>query len=383
MIESRQKREFLSIVSELFCEGRTGKEIKNRVLEDYPKAYGDLLHGENLWDLLRAAAREQLFRHTPRDDVELTRRLQDDYRWLDQRVVVAQTASTGALAQEAARKLLEMIRNVRKQRQSDIVHVGFAGGMTLRTVAEKLALLLRQPHADNPATLVFHAMVASFDDDDFYADPNSFITYFIGPECRVDVRLVRLPLPGIIESTRYSKIRQLPEIDDVFKRRTDIQIIVTSGSLWSDEHSTLRTYMHAAMNQAEQESEAGQTNDTSPGKSALELEFDNQRVIGDLAWQPINKEGPVDIRSGYRVTTLMELDEFSGFIGNGGSVLLVMGCSGISRQPKSELLKAILDLHPEHNWVTDVVTDSPTVEGMYLPEIRNSLSQEGGSPKPR
>ena len=84
--------------------------------------------------------------------------------------------------------------NVSKQQQCDTVHVGFAGGMTLRTVAEKLALLLRTD-PDNPVTLVFHAMVAGFDDDDFYADPNSFITYSIGPECRVDVRLVRLPPP--------------------------------------------------------------------------------------------------------------------------------------------------------------------------------------------
>ena len=247
VIEERQKRELLSIVSELFCEGCTDKEIRNRVLENYPKAYSDLLHGENLWDLLRAAARERLFRHSPRDDVELTRKLQDEYRWLDQHVFVAQTASTGALAQEAASRLLNMIRNVRKQQKCDTVHVGFAGGMTLRTVAEKLALLLREPHADNPDTLVFHAMVAGFDDDDFYADPNSFITYFISPECRVEVRLVRLPLPGIIESERYSEIRQVSGIERVFERRKKIQIIVTSGSLWSDECSTLRNYMRAAI----------------------------------------------------------------------------------------------------------------------------------------
>ena len=66
VIERRQKRELLSIVSELFCEGCTDGEIRARVLEGYPKTYSDLLQGENLWDLLRMAAREKLFRHTPR-----------------------------------------------------------------------------------------------------------------------------------------------------------------------------------------------------------------------------------------------------------------------------------------------------------------------------
>ena len=69
----------------------------------------------------------------------------------------------------------------------------------------------------------------------------------------------------------------------------------------------------------------------------------------------------------------MDLDELPGFIQQGGSVLLVMGCSGISRKPKSELFRAILDLHPEQNWVRDVVTDSPTVQGMYFPEIHNKM----------
>lgn len=383
LIEVRQKREFLSIVSKLFCEGCTFNEIRESVLEDYPKDYGDLLRGENLWDLLRTAARENLFRHTPSDDVELTRKLQDDYHWLDQHVFVAQTASTGALAEEAATRLLDMIRNVRKYQKCDTVHVGFAGGMTLRAVAEKLALLLRQPHPDNPGTLVFHAMVASFDDDDFYADPNSFITYFIGPKCRVDVRLVRLPLPGIIEPAGYEKARQLFGIDSVFERRSEIHIVVTSGSLWSDKHSTLRTYLTAAMNEEKRKHEGGQAEDTSHGKTELELELDSQGVVGDLLWQPINEEGPVGFPSGYRVTTLMELDELPQFIDDGGSVLLVMGCSGISRKPKSDLLRAILDLHPDHNWITDVVTDSPTVEGMYLPEIRNSLPGKGATRKPR
>jgi hypothetical protein len=261
------------------------------------------------------------------------------------------------------------------------VHVGFAGGMTLRSVAAKLSELLRQPHADNPETLVFHAMVANFDDDDFYADPNSFVTYFIGPECRVKVRLVRLPMPGIIESKYYPDIRKLAGIDRVFERRREIQIIVTSGSLWSDEQSTLRTYMKAAMNEALRKGQTAEMAGTSPEDAMRE--YEEQGVVGDLLWQPINRQGRVRIESGYQLTNLMDLEELPDFIGGGGSVLLVMGCSGISGRPKSEVLKAILDLHPKHSWVTDVVTDSPTVEGMYLLDTGHTPDQQSSAPRPR
>jgi hypothetical protein len=105
-------------------------------------------------------------------------------------------------------------------------------------------------------------------------------------------------------------------------------------------------------------------------------EFDKRNVIGDLLWQPINKQGIVDLQAVYRVTTLMDLSELPKFIGDGGSVLLVMGCSGISRIPKSELLKAILELNHRHPWVTDVVTDSPTAEGINYPHARPNIWQE-------
>lgn len=383
----RHRNALLSAVSELFCRGYTVGDIREQLCEDQnlrdtlPDSYEVVLDRENVWDLLRQAAENRLFVHLPREDHELTRMLVDDYRWLADHVVVAQTSMTGALAQRAATKLLHLIRNVCQQKKCDTVHVGFAGGMTLRTVAERLALLLQEPHKDDPKTLVFHAMVASFDDDDFYADPNSFITFFIRLEPRVKVRLVRLPLPGIVETSRYDELKQFAGIGRVFERRKEIQIIVTSGSLWRDEHSTLRTYMKAAISEAQRTSSSENANGALT--DAAFKAFDDQHVVGDLLWQPINEHGSVPSKSPYQVTTLMELEELPGFIASGGSVLLVMGCSGISRLPKSELLRTILDLYPKHCWVTDVVTDSPTVEGMYRLGVPGQLQQSSRSRKPK
>jgi hypothetical protein len=374
-ISERQQMELLSIVSELFAQGYNLNDVSDLVLERFPDSYASLLRGEKLWDLLREAAERRLFRHTPRDDFKLYQKLIEDYPWLNQHATVVQTATTSALAEHAATKLLDMIRTVRKHKQCDEVHVGFAGGMTLRAVAEKLSQLLGEPHHDNPVTLVFHAMVAGFDDDDFYADPNSFITYFISSECRVKVRLVRLPLPGIIETDRYADLRTLSGVDRVFQRRDEIQIIVTSGSLWSDEYSTLRTYMKAAFNDSQRRSGGGPVDATQSEDYMQQL--DTLGVVGDLLWQPINSTGAVQLDSAYQVATLMGLDELPAFINRGGSVLLVMGCSGISGLPKSELLKTILDLHQgnqhrsAHKWLTDMVTDTPTVEGIYFPDARH------------
>jgi len=299
----------------------------------------------------------------------LVQRLQADYPWLHGRVVVSQTPANDALAQNAADKLLDMIRTVKHQKQCEEVHVGFAGGMTLRAVAEKLAQRLNHHDRNDPETLVFHSMVASFRDDDFFADPNSFITYFMTRSRRVKVRLVRLLLPGLIESTQYQDVKELSWVKRVFERRSELHIIVTSGSLWDDQCSTLRTYLSAATEEARRTGDAGAASDA---RADVGLgEFEEQGVVGDLLWQPINQEGPVRIRGSYEITRLMDLVELPAFIQGGGSVLLVMGCSGISLRPKSQLLKTILDLHPTHQWVTDVVTDSPTVEGMYFPDFRN------------
>jgi hypothetical protein len=371
-VDERRKWELLSVLSELFTKGHTTAEIKDAVHNRFA-AYRELLTNETVWSLLRYAAEQGLISHKPRPDIALEQRLVQDYAWLDGRASVVQTATTDVLARTAAKKLLELIQNVRRMKNAREVHVGFAGGMTLRSVARELAELLDAPQDDLPEMLVFHSMVASFKDDDFFADPNSFSTYFLATS-RVKVRLVRLALPGLIEEEHYQAIQEIPSIRNMFDRRGELDIVVTSGSLWNDKRGTLREYIRAAVEQADKRGRAG-SNDARDA-------FENAHVVGDLLWQPINEEGPVDIVLPYRITTLMKLVELPEFIDGGGSVLLVMGCSGVSGAPKSPLLRAILNLREKahQNWVTNVVSDSPTVEGMYAPRpTRTSAAPE----KPR
>lgn len=379
----RRQIELMSLVSSLFCEGMSNADIVEQVKKErFLERYAGELSAENVWDLLRVAAVQGMITHTPPNDLRLGNDLKREYPWLGEKLIVTNSAATKALAEQAATKLLDMIRNVRKLRGRRELHVGFAGGMTLRAVAKRLAQLLMEPHPDNPETLVFHAMVASFDDDDFYADPNSFISYFVARKYPVRVRLVRLPLPGIIESARYKEFQSLPGIRRVFARQREIDIIVTSGSLWNDKSSTLRAYLKAAAEESQHDSESGDPDVFH--SDDLEAEFTRQEVIGDLLWHPINKQGPVNVASKYKVTTLMELGDLSDFIKTGGSVLLVMGCSGISEMPKSDLLRTILDLHYRHEWVTDVVTDSPTAGGMFSANTRIQSGRQSQRPgKPR
>ena len=379
-VGTRRRQELMSLVADWFASGVHINDIRDQFEKRYP-LYAKLVEGENLWDLLREAGEEGLFHHTPQGDRDLKRQLEKDHEWLEGNVEVVQTGSTDALAQSAAEKLLQMIRDVRHHKNTDEVHVGFAGGMTLRTVAKKLADLLQKSSSENPRTIVFHAMVASFFDDDFYADPNSFISYFVNRKCRVEFRLVRLPLPGIIETAKYGDIRSLLSIKDVFRRRDEIQIVVTSGSLWSDDKSTLRAYLRAYSDSPRESTSSNQAKQEMTLPDSLIDEFNENGVIGDLLWQPINEQGPVNIGAEYKVVTLMGLDELPGFIDQGGSVLLVMGCSGVSGMPKSELLETILDLHSTHRWVTHVVSDTPTVEGIYNPTLNSFPLPSGAKPK--
>jgi DNA-binding transcriptional regulator LsrR (DeoR family) len=230
--------------------------------------------------------------------------------------------------------------------QQEEIHIGFAGGRTLRKVAKRFAELLQEPSPSNPQRIVIHAMVAAFNEDDFEADPNNFVTYFEQDRTPVRVGLIRMPAPGIVETKLWQTLREFEAIRQVYADAAKLHIIVSSGGTWDDEHSTLATYMRQI-----------ERHDVEQLKM--------MGVVGDLLWQPLSQEGPIDIvpeRFRFRANTLMELRDMPGFISRGGRVLLVLGACGECEQPKGTLLDVILGTEP--TLVTDLVTDSPTVNNL-------------------
>jgi hypothetical protein len=355
-----QQTELLSEISDLFCRGiNTPNEVRKELAQRFPKSLTDLFQPENYWNLLRLAADKGLLVASASTGSPVESLLLNRAPWLGGRLTVVKTAALDTLASVAARRLLELIRAAARRSSDRTIHVGFAGGRTLRCVAEKLAPLLTEVDPDNPRTLVFHAMVAGFDEDDFWLDPNSFINCFLDRESPIAIRFVRLPMPGIVTSDEYDELRNLPSIIRVLESAKDIQIVITSGSLLNDQSSTIQAFLDNLLY-------------THPGPEVDELVnlYKEEGVVGDLLWQPVTRQGPLQRRTPYRVATLLPLPEIATFLNESPErrVLAVLGRSSLSGMPKSELLDALLQINP---LFTDLVVDTPTLHGWYDPGIRD------------
>lgn len=344
-LHTRERMELMSLVCHLFCQGKTADQIAKLVRKD-PR-YGGSFKREHAWRLVRYAAKEGWLRFTAPAEQQLADALAEKYSWRRSRVTVVHTAVLDDLARHAAERLLDMVRDHCVSQNTKEIHVGFAGGRTLRKVAKHFADLLREPAEANPKKIVFHAMVAAFNENDFEADPNNFITYFLDEDISVDIACVRMPAPGIVETELYSQLRDFEAIRRVYSDAAKIDIVVTSGGRRGDQHSTLATYLKQI------------------GDNVDEM-FEKHGAVGDLLWQPLSKEGPIEIDPShyrFRATTLMELQELPGFIQRGGRALMVLGSCSECHAPKGELLHVIL--HGDPRLVTDIVVDSPTVHDLF------------------
>ncbi len=213
----------------------------------------------------------------------------------------------------------------------------------MRKVAQAFAALLRQPIEGLPKTVVFHALVSGFNLAQPSTAPNGFFTYFASdPGIHVDTKFVGLHAPALIKTEQFDELRALDGIREAYDRADEIDIIVTSASLWSDEHSMLRQYM-------EREPE---------DLKALEA----AGCIGDMLWRPLGPQGPMKIDTEIRAMTLIELSELPKKIRSGKHVLLVLGPCGGCNEPKGGILGSVLggrqDVHGRQNLITHLVCDS-------------------------
>jgi DNA-binding transcriptional regulator LsrR (DeoR family) len=233
------------------------------------------------------------------------------------------------------------------------VHIGFSGGRALRMLARRFAELLREPTQHLPSKIVFHALVAGFDVADPTTDPNAFFTYFVGdPGMPFEMEFVALHAPAMVEAKDLAKLQKLPGIKEAYQCASEIDIIVTSTSCWTDEHSMLRHHMDVA------------------GESVDDLE--KAGCLGDILWQPIGADGPFELNSRIRAMTIMRLCELSKLIKDKKHVLLVAGPCYKCKRLKTQVVKAILD--QQDHLITHLVTDSLCARQMAL-DIQHSQAE--------
>ena len=328
--------EIESQVCQLLCAGKGVSEI----VEILGSANVPIsLTRQQPYKFLQVAAERGRLRYQPLVSFELSHRLKSHFEWLTKLDVVHATTSE-AIAERAAENLLGLICGKRKSKRPDEYHLGFAGGGLLQMTARRLAEKIARTSMPLPKRIVFHAMVGRFGENPA-TDPNSFVGYFTSEPLPIEIRFVGLMAPGLVSSKTMRQLRTMEGTCEAFKRANEIDVIVTSaGGHWKKGCSQLfgqyqERRDHAALN-------------------ALK----DANCIGDLMWRPLGAKGPIELETGIRATTLVELSQLPDLIAKQTSVMLVLGPCVTCGEPKLEMMNAILHLEP--HLITDLVCDSLT-----------------------
>jgi DNA-binding transcriptional regulator LsrR (DeoR family) len=329
------RTEVISLVCKYFCQGKTVAQIKEIMADKH----GIKLSREQPYKMLsRAATRGWLIFQAPLDHI-LTERLGNEYGSLDG-IQVVHSASSEDLAHHGAREILRFLRKYKEgAQQRDEVHIGFAGGPTMRKLARHLANLLCQPQVGMPARIHLHALVSGFNPHDPTTDPNAFFTYFVRrPGLPSEIKFVGLHAPALVKTEDFPSLKRMTGIKEAYEAREKIDIFVTAGADWEDDHSLFKTCMKRSETAFAQLEAAG--------------------CVGDLLWQPIGERNPITEKTDIRAMTLVELSELPKFIASGKEVMLLLGSCGGCDRPKGRLLRSILS--QGRQLITHLVTDSRT-----------------------
>jgi DNA-binding transcriptional regulator LsrR (DeoR family) len=315
--------ELVSFVCHRHIDGWTSKQIQNLANKKFPRA--DLKREDPNY-IIRWAAQEEWFDFRPPLHQYYCGEIHKHWPLQDVRVVGS--TEVDVVAREGARMLMHMLRLHRKRKT---VHVGVAGGHTIRALMRGLAVEMVEPYSNMPEVVHFHALAAGFDPEDPSTDPNAFVTFFHDKLISTSIRFTGLSAPAIVNSEMFVKLQKFGDIQKAFNFVKNLDIFVTAGTSWH-EHSVLLKRLEPA------------------DQAVLEAEG----VLGDILWRPISKRGPILAETDRRAFTLIELSQLSGFVQEGKQVLLVLAPCGLCGELKGGMSSPILD----QGLITHLVIDT-------------------------
>ena len=334
--------ELMSAVCYRLCKGLPATKISAELNERFP---GLELSREEPYAIVQDAAKRGWLKYVPPHNVQFEERIRERHPWLHS-VRVAHTTVVADVARCAAKELLRIVRARCHDGSKSTVRIGLAGGHSMRHLAQELAIQLCEPVDGLPEEIWFHALATGFDPEDPTTDPNAFVTFFhhIEPVIQVKARFRGLSAPAMVRPGELAGLRELEDIANAFDAVNNLDIIVTSGTLWSDEHGALHRRMRAA------------------GADAI---LEEEKCIGDVLWQPIAKTGPIVTETALRALTLVELTDLPRLIERAKTrVMLMLAPCGACHAPKGNLLDTVLHQGRSQQIVTDVVVDSVTAGQM-------------------
>jgi DNA-binding transcriptional regulator LsrR (DeoR family) len=356
----------MAAVAKYFCEGIPPSKIRENIEKDF----GWRMTREAPWELLgRAAAAGRLQYIAPWQEY-LAERIQRKYGHL-KRVRVVNTSVMDDVATEGAAILLDLVRDRTKalraaaegskstkkkhlqskpqHEQADnnqsapvTVHMGLAGGLHMRRVAQIFArLIAREPAEKMPNMIQLQSLIGD-NPDSPNTNPNAFFLDFDQILTSVKFRFQCLTGPAIIESNDYDSIKDERIIRKAFILKENIHIAVLGLDSWEDEHGALRKMLK----------------EESP-KDIGRLE--RKGCVGDILWQPLGVDGPITAKTEVRALTLFkDTKEMSNCIDRGVDILLVAGPCPLCHKLKQVPLKVVLNIKPP--LITHLVVDSQSVD---------------------
>jgi hypothetical protein len=361
----------LALVCEEFCRGESVDQIVLHLRNTFK---GEKISRETPYRLLRIAAQREWLKFQGLSLENYSRRLAmasypvfDSSLHLDP-VTVVQSAGTTPVADATAEMVLKLIEEKAKSGKKR-VHVAWAGGKTMALTAKLLSIALKNAEEDGsmrlPETIVWHSLMAGFDPNWPGLSPAGFLATIAEPRPQEDRRLkhefVVFGAPPIVTFELYEKIKEMPTVDEAFKRKHEIDIIVSSAGSWADDHSVLK-----------QLSPYFDKHRDSKHSSKKFADFLERRdCIGDLLWLPLfrGKELTFTLEASrefdFRPMTLVELHELPELIKGGVKVVLAVGNCDTCKEPKDDILGEVIrvsKISPAHRLITNLVANKDTCE---------------------
>jgi len=328
----------LSGVCRHFCQGMMPTEIVKAVKKDL----GITLTREKPYLYLAYAASQGWLSYRAPHDYAAIEEIRERCDWLEE-IEVVKTAVFEDVGSRAADMLVRMCQRLHRKKKKKVVHIGLSGGHALRRTMRAFSRRLRMPIPGMPSEIVFVSLVSGFSVREPSTDPASYCLLFRDPaiEMHVKIGFVGLKSQAVVETRDFERLKKVPGIREGFDSVGDIDIILTSGSCWADEHSLLRDYMQQyAVKDFKALKRAG--------------------CVGDILWRPMALSGPIEMETRIRALTLLELADLPSMIDNEKWIMLVLGPCGTEgcNRPKHEILDAILGC--EKALISHLVTDSIT-----------------------
>ena len=308
------------IVRHFLEDGRTAKDTRdevNRLVVENPAWRWRKITRETVYPVVRAEMKKTLRQLVPLDERladEIARVYQlqrDQLRVVD----VRGREARHAIAETAADTIFELIREVAHAKPGRAVHLGFAGGDLVSTVARSLARLLA--HEPKLPELALHSLTAGFDPGRPHTDPNTFFAYFEDVPTEKSYHCIYSA--PFVNVKGYREVLNSEGVRSSYLARTEIDIAVTGMGSAEDPHSQLQRFHKVASRRPD------------------------PHWIGEVGWVPYGESGPAARSSGIRAVALFELYEIVELARTRGKhVVLVAGVCGECGRPKGAALRPLV-----------------------------------------